>query len=183
VSAAALAQEDDLPAGVLHVAVRAADPVRRRGLAALVAAAGHRVAAAEAADVALLDGADTELTGLPTVSLGGTAAESAGLLPPDAGPAQVDAALRAVAAGLLVRAPGLPSGFAMLGEAPPLLTPREVEVLALVGDGCSNKAAARRLGISQHTVKFHLEAVFAKLGVRTRAEAVMEGLRRGLVEL
>ena len=117
------------------------------------------------------------------MSLGGLAAESAGLLPADAGPAQVDAALRAVAAGLLVRAPGLPVGFAMLGEISPLLTPREVEVLALVGEGYSNKAAARRLGISQHTVKFHLEAVFAKLGVRTRAEAVMEGLRQGLVEL
>ncbi|MBV9747244.1 MAG: helix-turn-helix transcriptional regulator [Acetobacteraceae bacterium] len=71
----------------------------------------------------------------------------------------------------------------MLGEAPPLLTPREIEVLALVGDGHSNKAAARRLGISQHTVKYHLEAVFTKLDVRTRAEAVREGLRRGLVEL
>lgn len=181
-SAAALIEGGDVPVGVLRVAVRAADPVRRRGLAALVAAAGHLVAEAEEAEVALLDGAGVELSDLPTVSLGGTA-ESAGLLPPDAGPAQVDAALRAVAAGLLVRAPGLPAGFAMLGEAPPLLTPREVEVLALVGEGYSNKAAARRLGISQHTVKFHLEAVFAKLGVRTRAEAVREGLRRGVVEL
>lgn len=179
----AAAGRGELPPGVLRVAVRAADPVRRRGLAALVVAAGHRVAEAENADAALLDGAEADLAGLPAVSLGGLAAESAGLLPPDAGPAQVDAALRAVAAGLLVRAPGLPVGFAMLGEAPPLLTPREVEVLALVGEGCSNKAAARHLGISQHTVKFHLEAVFAKLGVRTRAEAVMEGLRRGLVEL
>ena len=177
------AGRSELSAGVLRVAVHAADPVRRRGLAALVAAAGHRVAEVEDADVALLDGAAAELTGLPAVSLGGLAAESAGLLPPDAGPVQVDAALRAVAAGLLVRAPGLPSGFAMLGEVPPLLTPREVEVLALVGEGHSNKAAARRLGISQHTVKFHLEAVFVKLGVRTRAEAVREGLRRGLVEL
>jgi DNA-binding CsgD family transcriptional regulator len=95
----------------------------------------------------------------------------------------VDAALRAVAAGLLVRAPDSPSGLAMLGDAPILLTPRELDVLSLIGEGYSNKAAARRLGISQHTVKFHLEAVFAKLGVRTRAEAVAKGLRRGLVEL
>lgn len=170
------------PERVLRVAVHAADPVRRRGLTTLVAAAGHEVTDAEDADVALLDGV-SEVLDIPAVSLGGLAAESAGLLPADAEPAQVDAALRAVAAGLLVRSPGLPSGFAMLGEAPPLLTPREVEVLALVGDGHSNKAAARRLGISQHTVKYHLEAVFTKLGVRTRAEAVREGLRRGLVEL
>ena len=181
------AERGEVPARALRVAVRAADPVRRRGLAALVAAAGHQVTDAEAAEVMLVDGALLDgvsgLPGIPAVSLGGLAGESAGLLPPDAGPAQVDAALRAVAAGLLVRARGLPSGFAMLGEAPPVLTPREVEVLALVGDGYSNKAAARHLGISQHTVKFHLEAVFTKLGVRTRAEAVREGLRRRLVEL
>ena len=178
------AEGGEPPSRALRVAVRAADPVRHRGLVALVAAAGHQVVDAEDADVALLDGvSDLPDIHIPAVSLGGLAGESAGLLPVDAGPAQVDAALRAVAAGLQVRAPGLPSGFAMLGEAPPLLTPREIEVLALVGDGHSNKAAARRLGISQHTVKYHLEAVFTKLDVRTRAEAVREGLRRGLVEL
>ena len=62
----------------------------------------------------------------------------------------------------------------------PALTPREVEVLALVGEGLSNKAIARRLAISAHTVKYHLEAIFAKLGVRSRAEAVTRGLRLGV---
>ncbi len=47
----------------------------------------------------------------------------------------------------------------------------------------SNKTVARRLGISAHTVKFHLEAVFAKLGATSRAEAVAKGLRRGLILL
>ena len=172
----------------LRVALRADDPLRRRGLAALVTAAGHEVAEADddadllLLDIPLADGAP-EPPELPAVSLGDPAADTEGLLPPDPSPAQLDAALRAVAAGLLVRAPETPSGFAMLGDTSPLLTPREMEILALVGEGYSNKAAARRLGISQHTVKFHLEAVFAKLGVKTRAEAVAEGLRRGVVEL
>jgi DNA-binding CsgD family transcriptional regulator len=65
----------------------------------------------------------------------------------------------------------------------PLLTPRELEILACLGEGMSNKAVARRLGISAHTVKFHLEAVFTKLGVTSRAEAVAKGLRRGLILL
>jgi two-component system, NarL family, nitrate/nitrite response regulator NarL len=172
----------DLPGGSLRVAVQSPDPARYDTLTALVTAAGHEVAPAEEADVGLADGS-AEVPGLPTVALGGAAQESAGALPGDAPARQVDAALRAVAAGLLVRAPASPAGFAMLGDAPVLLTPRELEVLSLVGDGYSNKAAARRLGISQHTVKFHLEAVFAKLGARTRAEAVARGLRRGLVEL
>ncbi len=64
-----------------------------------------------------------------------------------------------------------------------LLTPREVEILAMVGEGASNKAVARRLGISAHTVKFHLEAVFRKLGAATRAEAVARGLRQRLIEM
>ncbi len=99
---------------------------------------------------------------------------------------QLDAALRAVAAGLLVRAPGgIPAdGFHAAGEdAPPLLTPREAEILTLVGQGMSNKAAARALGISVHTVKFHLEALFAKLDATSRAEAVAKGLRGGVIEL
>ena len=97
------------------------------------------------------------------------------------------AALRAVAAGLLVRVPGgLPAdGFRSVADEdpPPLLTPRETEILTLVGQGMSNKAAARQLGISVHTVKFHLEALFAKLEATSRAEAVAKGLRGGAIEL
>ena len=61
--------------------------------------------------------------------------------------------------------------------------PREIEVLAAIGDGLSNKEAARRLGISQHTVKFHVESLFRKLDATSRAEAVHKGLRQGLIEL
>jgi two-component system, NarL family, nitrate/nitrite response regulator NarL len=67
-------------------------------------------------------------------------------------------------------------------ETGPTLTAREVEVLNAIADGLGNKAVARRLGISPHTVKFHIETLFRKLGARTRAEAVAKGLRRQIVE-
>ena len=105
------------------------------------------------------------------------------MLPNDAGPAQLDAALRAVAAGLIVRLAAARPGFAALPEEPAAaLTPREVEVLAALAEGLGNKAVARRLDISPHTVKFHIESVFRKLGAGTRAEAVAKGLRRQIVE-
>ena len=68
-------------------------------------------------------------------------------------------------------------------EGTSALTPRELEILACLGEGLSNKAAARRLGISAHTVKFHLEAVFSKLGATSRTDAVARGLRGGLIVL
>ena len=64
-----------------------------------------------------------------------------------------------------------------------LLTPREVEVLAALADGASNKVIARRLGISFHTAKFHVASILAKLDADSRTEAVAEGARRGLVML
>ena len=75
-----------------------------------------------------------------------------------------------------------PRGFAP-AEDMPLLTPREREILGLVAEGLSNKAMARLLNISVHTVKFHLEALFTKLDATSRAEAVTKGLRGGVIEL
>ncbi|MGH9841805.1 MAG: response regulator transcription factor, partial [Blastocatellia bacterium] len=63
------------------------------------------------------------------------------------------------------------------------LTPREREILNLLAEGLGNKEIAGRLHISEHTVKFHVSSVFAKLGVASRTEAVTEGLRRGLILL
>lgn len=63
------------------------------------------------------------------------------------------------------------------------LTAREREVLVLVADGLSNREIGARLEISEHTVKFHLAAIFGKLGVATRAEAVQRGMRLGLIEI
>ena len=67
--------------------------------------------------------------------------------------------------------------------SPEALTPREREVLALLAEGLSNKAIADRLAISEHTAKFHVNAVLAKLGVQRRTEAVVRAARMGLVTL
>ena len=56
-------------------------------------------------------------------------------------------------------------------------------MLAAIGNGLSNKAVARQLGISQHTVKFHVESLLRKLGAASRAEAVHKGLRQRLIEM
>ncbi|MGQ0639556.1 MAG: response regulator transcription factor [Gemmatimonadaceae bacterium] len=63
------------------------------------------------------------------------------------------------------------------------LTPREAEILAMLADGLANKAIAARLTISAHTVKTHVQSLFAKLGADSRAEAVAVGVRRGLILL
>ncbi len=168
----------------LAVAVATADPVRRADLAARIAVAGHRLAEEEAeADIVLADAATPAPAELPVLRLGSATDEAGSLLPPNLSPAQLDAALRAVAVGLRVSLPTSPTGFAEAEPARPLLTPRELEILACLGEGMSNKAVARRLGISAHTVKFHLEAVFSKLGATSRAEALAKGLRRGLILL
>jgi two-component system, NarL family, nitrate/nitrite response regulator NarL len=119
------------------------------------------------------------------VALGESDGTQPGVLPRDASPEQIDAAIRAVAAGLVVRAAEAPQpSFNAIPEpGPNLLTPREVEVLAAIGNGLSNKAVARQLGISQHTVKFHVESLFRKLDAASRAEAVHKGLRQRLIEM
>ncbi|WP_373064178.1 response regulator transcription factor [Gemmatimonas sp.] len=66
---------------------------------------------------------------------------------------------------------------------PSTLSDREREVLQALSEGLSNAAIGVRLGISRSTVKFHLAAVFEKLGVHRRAEAVAAGIRRGDVLL
>ena len=174
----------------LRVAITAADPIRRLGLAAIVRQAGFEIAESSAEssdriDVVLTDGDEGPPPGVPVLALGAAEAGQAGLLPRDIPPAQIEAALRAVAAGLVVRAREPPRpAFEEIGEGePPLLTPREIEVLAAIGNGSSNKAVARRLGISEHTVKFHVESLFRKLGAASRAEAVHKGLSRRLIEM
>ena len=115
-----------------------------------------------------------------------------GVLPRDASARQIAAAVASLAEGLTIRLPGSPapalsapalSATAASFQTASPLTPREMEILGLIAQGFSNKGIARRLGISAHTVKYHLEAVFAKLAVRSRAEAATQGVRRGLVVL
>ena len=88
--------------------------------------------------------------------------------------------MRAVAVGLSVTiAEEFGRGFEAVHEEVEhtLLTPREVEVLTAVSNGLTNKEIARELGISRHTVKFHLESLMRKLGASSRAEAVSKSLR------
>ncbi len=174
--------------GGLRVRIHATDEVRRRGLAAMLQGAGH-VVTDETPDVELCDGGGLlpRESEAPVVALATPSRASglpAGLLAPDATAEQLDLALRAVAAGLIVRSTGIQEGrgFAPADDAP-LLTPREREILGLIGEGLSNKAMARRLDISVHTIKFHLEALFTKLDATSRAEAVAKGLRNGVIEL
>ncbi len=179
----------------LRIVLEAGDPERRERLAGLLADDEHVfVRDGQQADVRLIDLASSAVAavaGVPPALIltdqPAIAADpaNAGVLRRAAPAPAVHAALQAVAAGLQVRERrSEPLGFAAAQDDPPtLLTPRELQILAAVGDGLSNKAVARRLGISAHTVKFHLEAVFAKLEVTTRAEAVAKGLRRGLIEL
>jgi two-component system, NarL family, nitrate/nitrite response regulator NarL len=91
-----------------------------------------------------------------------------------------------VASGVAVFEPGLlralTAGRAAPGDAL-LLTPRETEVLNLMAEGLSNKLIADRLKISDHTAKFHVNAVLGKLGAETRTEAVVLAARRGLLML
>jgi len=138
--------------------------------------------------VVLLDGANAEDT---------TRALSAGaraVLDRSVSRNEIIAAIKAAIAGLVV----VPANLlvALLPEAPladdlpkadgsghARLTRRELEVLAAMADGASNKVIARRLGISFHTVKFHVAAILAKLDADSRTEAVAKAAQLGLVML
>jgi DNA-binding NarL/FixJ family response regulator len=110
-----------------------------------------------------------------------------GILTRETDGARLLAALQAASLGLVVVDERLSAGaLRRRAAAEPLvesLTPRELEVLALIGQGLSNRAIADRLAISEHTAKFHVNAILGKLGAQTRAEAVALGVRSGLLLL
>jgi len=97
----------------------------------------------------------------------------------DASASRLRAAVAAVLEGLSVRES---PWFADVAEHEPL-TPRELEVFELLGKGLSNRDIGGVLGISAHTAKYHVAQILAKVGAATRAEAVREGLRCGLIGL
>jgi DNA-binding NarL/FixJ family response regulator len=189
------------------------DPLARAGLASLlagrsdVALAGHaagdeaaRAAAALGPGAILWDlgGAGDLAPGAsalgPVVALVASEAQAAealragarAVLFRGASPDAVAAAAVAAARGLSALDPALardwlrPPEPALRSEG---LTEREREVLALLAEGLPNKAIAARLGISEHTAKFHVNAILAKLGAESRAAAIVKAARLGLVVL
>jgi NarL family two-component system response regulator YdfI len=114
------------------------------------------------------------------------------VLPRNMSPVGIVAAVEAVGVGLAVL---LPEGLdSLLRESngshravsPPLveaLTPREIEVLGMMVEGWGNKEISSRLGISEHTVKFHVASIMGKLNASSRTEAVTSGIRHGLIML
>jgi DNA-binding NarL/FixJ family response regulator len=142
----------------------------------------------QAAWVLILDRADEE-TSLDALSTGASA-----ILPRTANRREIVTAIRAVTNGLVVFQRQLLAVLlgneSLLGEqlntsndGNARLTPRELQVLTAMADGATNKAIARRLGISFHTVKFHVAAILEKLDADTRTEAVMKAAQLGIVML
>lgn len=197
----------------IKVALLTDDSLLRAGLSSLLAQLGSiHVVERDAAEVALWDaGVDNEkalarlaeLRTLPTPAVAivadqahvapALAAGARGVVLRDQVGPGIHAALTAVRSGLTVmdaalaetlvpaqsvRPTGTPSGKGR-GE----LTERERQVVQLLSEGLSNKLIADRLGISDHTAKFHVNGVMMKLGASTRTEAVVEGMRRGLIRL
>jgi len=106
-----------------------------------------------------------------------------GVLPSDASADELTAAVHALSQGLIVGT----STLLFESESEPLergpLTERESEVLGLLAKGLANKQIAVALGISEHTVKFHVSSIYTKLNVTNRTEAVRAGLRGGWIAL
>ena len=169
---------DDAPAGVDVVVIGDADLVRE--------ATGPSAEAGMRSIVVLADD-DRPARTLHAMPLRGWAIVSR-----DAAKSELRTAVTAAAQGFAVVPTALAARLLPGGAAGPreagaepfeLLTPREREVLELLGEGLSNRQIAERLGISEHTAKFHVASVSGKLGASSRTEAVSQGVRRGLITL
>jgi DNA-binding NarL/FixJ family response regulator len=131
------------------------------------------------ARVLILTTYDTDRDVLPAINAGAT-----GYLLKDAPRDELLRAVRAAHAGQSVLAPSVASTLiGLVGTSgPDALSPRELEVLRLVADGATNQVAARRLLVSETTIKTHLLHIYTKLGVRDRAAAVAVAFKRGLFD-
>ena len=130
------------------------------------------------ARVVVLTTYDSDADVLPAIEAGAT-----GYLLKDAPRDELVRAIRAAAEGDAVLAPSVASRLMGRVRAPEAtaLSPRELEVLALVAGGATNRTVGARMHVSEATVKTHLLNIYSKLGVGDRAAAVAEGFRRGLL--
>jgi two-component system nitrate/nitrite response regulator NarL len=194
----------------IKVTLLTEDPLMRAGLSSLLAQLGSiHVVDRETAEVALWDaGVDTEKTltrlselrtlPMPAVAVvadqshvaPALAAGARGVVLRDQVGPGIHAALAAVRSGLTVMDAALAESLVPAtpratsnGKGRGDLTEREKQVVQLLSEGLSNKLIADRLGISDHTAKFHVNGVMMKLGASTRTEAVVEAMRRGLIRL
>lgn len=184
----------------LRVALAAPDALVRAALPAMLREAGIDVldgGDGEPADVALwTSGVPDDATDLPALALADdeTAVDAwragaRGLLPRDADAADLVVALSAVARGLVVIDAALAEALlssrleAPMPDGLDVLTPREIETLALVAEGLPNKGVADRLGVAERTARYHVAQILAKLGAQSRTEAVVAGARLGLITL
>jgi two-component system nitrate/nitrite response regulator NarL len=194
----------------IKVALLTEDPLLRAGLSSLLAQNGAiTVTNGDDAEVALWDAgndaskalaklAEIRALEIPAVAVVGDHAHVAPALAAGArgvvlrdqvGPG-IHAALTAVRSGLTVLDTTLAStlvpsqpALAPVTKGRGELTERERQVVQLLSEGLSNKLIADRLGISDHTAKFHVNGVMMKLGASTRTEAVVEAMRRNLIKL
>ena len=178
---------------MIRVWIETSSTILRSGLRALLESGPGVEPADSRADADVVLREDVPATGeQPAVLLTDAPPTAAGLrcgvraiLPRHAPAEQIVAALHAAATGLV--AVPLESSRVLstssVPEASEVLTPRELETLEMMSEGLSNKQIAYRLGISDHTAKFHVNSIFAKLEAGTRTEAVMRGIRLGLVQL
>lgn len=195
----------------MRIAVVAEDPLVRSGLVALIGSEPEFVVAGEAnspdelfgvlasADVRLWDVGGEKSDRVPLERLATLAlvrdedaalallrSGAMGVLSRSVPAERLLVGLRAVANGLGVFDPELLRSLLSAraaGRESLLLTPRETEVLSLMAEGLSNKLIADRLKISEHTAKFHVNAILNKLDAETRTEAVVSAARRGLLML
>ena len=196
---------------MIRLLIAAASPVLRAGLEALAASNPdlHLIGSFEDLGTAEPLHADVILAALPLEELAAAGASAPVVLlagetaPPwtqemlkagvraivsqKASAAEILAAIDAAAAGFALVDPRdleplLPGAtpLAMAGEQP-ALTAREIDVLRLLAEGAANKTIAWKLDISEHTVKFHVASILARLGASSRTEAVTIGIRKGLI--
>lgn len=182
---------------MIRVQIAATSAAVRAGLESLVASSPDLSVTDSYSDVLLASVPMDELTPAPAIVLLGEATWSSAalrlgvraVLPPDGSAAEILAAIQAAAAGMAVIDPGDLESLLTAATPQPAaepatpLTARELEVLRMLAEGAANKTIAWKLGISEHTVKFHVAQILAKLNAGTRTEAVTLGIRQGLILL